>query len=615
MNFYKGILGILLAVTIIFIGSVYAQDTKIQPILRVDANRDGKLSAEDDKDKNKWTTQRGAIFLPNLDDDQSRCPQKGADGKTLPDDELPKCNDATDGVVNGLNDLADLAPLSIEPVKNISNQAKATLIIDKASQPYVQIFVNRGGKMVPLGKNGSLNNIEIRRGVKLAIEGSDIVRNPKIWSGFVNLTLRVSDGEKVGVDQTQIRVSPLVLQNSLMKVQQVIVSKNTDSNENTYDLGEKEFRHDLRAGLDKAGIHSPFFEVPMGDKDIWAQDVFQPAYVSMPSVGGKEHHININIRSSSVNLNGWNKKYPLREGGQSVFTTLRGPNVGGIQQYDPKRVKDPNQFVNGTFDSGGNIDVIPPYKWAGRNYSIGRMLYGAHGEFAPDKSFTQMLEAQGYQRPIQIDTSWLAVGHVDEFMTFLPAKNTRGWVVVVADPLLGQSLLQKMVKEGKGNLPLIQGVKPEQTEDPNVTVAQALQKKSLLRGTQIAASGIDKALQVLRKETGITEKEIIRLPALFNEIQAPKDYPRKNLTYNYLPGISNGFSTGNGFYLAPQQHGPQDQGKDVFEKFVEKELEKIGNRVIWIEDWNYGTVGGDVHCLTNPKYDLSGTKPWWNEHH
>lgn len=140
MNFYKGILGILLAVTIISIGSVYAQGTKIQPILRVDTDRDGKLSAEDDKDKNKWTTQRGAIFLPNLDDDQSRCPQKGADGKTLPDDELPKCNDATDGVVNGLNDLADLAPLSIEPVKNISNQAKATLTIDKVSQPYMCRF-------------------------------------------------------------------------------------------------------------------------------------------------------------------------------------------------------------------------------------------------------------------------------------------------------------------------------------------------------------------------------------------------------------------------------------------------------------------------------------------
>ena len=49
-------------------------------LLRADTDRDGRLSPADDDRRGSWTDGRGAIMLPNLDDDASRCPAAGRVG-------------------------------------------------------------------------------------------------------------------------------------------------------------------------------------------------------------------------------------------------------------------------------------------------------------------------------------------------------------------------------------------------------------------------------------------------------------------------------------------------------------------------------------------------------
>jgi protein-arginine deiminase len=262
----------------------------------------------------------------------------------------------------------------------------------------------------------------------------------------------------------------------------------------------------------------------------------------------------------------------------------------------------------GSFSSTGNVIVAPPSE----AWPSGRILYGSDGgDAAPDPAFVKLLEAQGDQGPLAIDTSWLGVGHIDEFLSFTAADNDRGWAAVVADPALGTDLLEALVEEGFGDQELVQGVE----SDEGMTVAEALASPELLEGNRIATDGIDAALAVLSEELGLEEDEIVRVPALFTELVV-EGYPRQGIVANHMPAIVNGVETGAGAFLAIRPHGPRvADGDDVFAAAAETNFGAVGSRIAWVEAWHYGhavgTVGGEVHCLTNSIRDQSGTEPWW----
>ncbi|MFI8883591.1 protein-arginine deiminase family protein [Streptomyces sp. NPDC053813] len=601
------------------------------PVIRADTNRDGLITQDDQAGKDTWTRRRGALMLPNVDDDQRRCPTAGPGGARLPDKSLADCNDATDTVVNGPADLADLAPVHITAVPHVRAGTTATVAADPASRKHVRIFAERRGRMVPLRPDDRLTTDELRHGIRLGVEAKDFVRDPQKWAGFTDIVLKVELGGTMTEDRVRLRVAPLVFQHDLMPVQHMMTADHSTSPVEVergkhYDPavqprpvrpGEAAFRRDLRRGLDRAGLPAPLYNYPTGG-DVWMQDLFKAAYASIPAPGGREHRVTVIMRSADVMPGTATPSFPLRDASRSVFPLLRGPGTGVIQQYDPQRVGSDDSLYYGSFSSTGNFGTVPPYTWRGHRYPVGRVIYGGTGgKESPDASFTRMLAAQGYQRPISVDTSWLGVGHIDEFLSFVPARNDRGWVAVVADPDLGRKLLEDLVERGRGGESLVRGIAPEDTEDPRLTVADALRKPSLTQGTEIARKGIDSALRTLREQVGLTERHIVRVPALFDRLDVPAGYPRRDVVANYLPGASNGVSTGTGVYLAPRQHAPERDGRDVFERAAEKALSGTGTRIVWVEDWAYshhlGTVGGEVHCATNALRSLSGTRPWWTE--
>ena len=88
--------------------------------LRADVNRDGVVDLADpteDENEDIWDSNQGAIFLANIDDDQSACPATGTD------EALASCNDAADGSVNGNDDLLDMAGLLVAPSPQAPNDA------------------------------------------------------------------------------------------------------------------------------------------------------------------------------------------------------------------------------------------------------------------------------------------------------------------------------------------------------------------------------------------------------------------------------------------------------------------------------------------------------------
>jgi protein-arginine deiminase len=70
-----------------------------------------------------------------------------------------------------------------------------------------------------------------------------------------------------------------------------------------------------------------------------------------------------------------------------------------------------------TLDSLGNLETIPPYTYKGRTFPAGRIISGQRPtgpRDAPTKVLRDLLAAQKVQDPLVLDTSFLAVGHVDE---------------------------------------------------------------------------------------------------------------------------------------------------------------------------------------------------------
>ena len=114
------------------------------------------------------------------------------------------------------------------------------------------------------------------------------------------------------------------------------------------------------------------------------------------------------------------------------------PYVGVIKK--PADMTADNQLGQ---DNGGNLLVSPPQPAS--SYPYGRIIYGdssAGGlcHLAP------FLTQQRMQKPIVLESSWLDVGHVDEFLTFVPnygiGRNPDfPYKVLIASPRLAYMLL------------------------------------------------------------------------------------------------------------------------------------------------------------------------------
>ena len=70
----------------------------------------------------------------------------------------------------------------------------------------------------------------------------------------------------------------------------------------------------------------------------------------------------------------------------------------------------------------------------GVEYPFGRIYYGKWAGGGIHQQMADFLESQKVQDPFDVDTSWLCVGHVDEFTSFVPDINSeKGFKMLIAD--------------------------------------------------------------------------------------------------------------------------------------------------------------------------------------
>ncbi|MBX3207316.1 MAG: protein-arginine deiminase [Labilithrix sp.] len=555
------------------VGSVVAD-------LRADTNRDGVISFTDPTDdvgEDVWNADHGAVFLANIDDDQERC------SIDLDDVDLPKCNDAADEIVNGADDALDLARLKTRPWPAAPSDAVGRVTFTAPDK--VRLFKVAGSQFRAIQSGAALSLAEIRSGVELAIEGKDIVRNPAVWNGFVDVTLTVRAEGNTGSDKVRMRVAPVVTFHHALTAEQTWVSRFNAA-------GNVAMRNDLATAAAAAGVPAPRH---INTSDPWTQDFFEPAFMSMPAPNGKQHVIRVNLRSANVESS--DRRNPLRDAGRVVFA-LRGKDVAGIQEYDPQR-----NGAHDTLNSFGNLETVPPYTHAGKSYPMGRVIRGSVPSFFTDKVFTRMMEAQRVQPPIYVDTSWLLVAHIDETISFVKANTRRGWVLLVNDANLARTMLVQQSNAGRGNVPMHVGKFWSSGASARATIDQVLADPDVMSASAEAVFEVNAQLAIIKAETGLTDAEIVRVPFLHMTVDGH--------SVAYQPGMVNGLYIADGHFVAPDPHGPVIGGKDIFKAAMQSALAPVGVTVHFAEDWDtYHRNLGEVHCGTNATRRIPTAK-WW----
>ncbi|MFF3685480.1 protein-arginine deiminase domain-containing protein [Streptomyces sp. NPDC002187] len=600
--------------------------------LRADVNRDGRVDvagATDTADEDTWSAGRGAVLLPNIDDDTKRCPVKGANGRPLSDAKLAACNDAADSKVNGSADAADLARVRSVPMTNLPATASGTLKVVKGGSR-TRVFVKRSTGWTQVTATTRLTAAELRSGVEFGVEGRDVIRDSAVWDGRAVIRLTVASGGRSTSDDVTLRVAPLLTHHHLQKAQQLLVTKVKGKDQ--FARQQQAFVKGLAAEVGSAGIGKPLLTF---DKygDIWAQDFVEPGYVSMTGPDGRRQAIRVMLRSAQAD----------REAGRELFEKLRGNGVGVVQVSG---VRDSEEW---TLNSMGNLETIPPYSYGGRSFPAGRIIMGERKDNGskPARAMRTLLKSQGFQDPLLLDTSWLHVGHVDEFVQFLPADTPRGWKIGIADPEAGLRLLREAKAAGHGRTRMFSVPGARGLPAPKETIDQALASKWLVKDNTMAAQRIKANLEILKRETGVTDAEVVRVPALFTRgtgdeergnrmprltrmgagkaPDAVREYGQQKelarhadgaaagesvMTSAYVPGAVNGIVLGDNRYLAPRQWGPVIGGKDIFTSAVNAAYSGAGMKVSYLDDWyTYHLGAGEVHCGTNTLRDASA--PWW----
>jgi len=571
--------------------------------LRADVNRNGKLELDvpgEDENEETWDAAHGAIFLANIDDDDGRCRSTDSGGRPLPDATLPNCNDATDEVVNGDDDVADLAQLAIKAWPEAPAGTVARLLINEAAADKVRLFRHAGDAYQVIDPALPLALAELTAGLSIALEGKDIVRDAAVWDGFVDVTLQVVVPEqkywKAGTysDTVRLRVAPVLTFHHLLPTETAYasaVSRDPDS---------AAFIAELRAAVTSASPNMRLVTPAVDDQ--WTQDFFETGYASVPGPDGAQHVMRVFFRSANIE-NPFSRNYPMREAGRVVFTTFRGKNVAGVQQIDLTSSEE-TQSLN----SFGNFETIPPHTQGTKQWPLGRVIRGSVRGFAPDQSFVSMTEAQKYQEPsVNIDTSWLLVGHVDETVSFLKASTPRGWILLVNDARLAKTMLEAEVMRGNGAARLFVGkswVDEMGNEPPaETTISRLLANTAVMQASAEAAVKVDEQLAIIKRETGITDAEIVRVPFLHEDVQGT--------SLAHQPGTVNLFVIDDKTLAVPDPHGPVINGKDLFRAQLEDALTPYGYTIRWIDDWNlYHRMAGEVHCGTNAMRAIPSTK-WW----
>ncbi len=390
--------------------------------LDVDTDRDGEVDdVDDEEDEEKWSKTRGAIYMVNFDDDDGNGIPDGGKfiGKFIVKDGMTE--DEESRIIKNEDDAKDISQIVFRTVIDetaASDNRLEVFLRAVGSDPLndlqsVHIFDGTGAGSLEIANNFSgpdASEIEVeiteilKKGdTSFGIEGLRFKFTDESafarFDGEIDLEVVVKrDDKELATDKVKLKVAPFILLPNNRPFKEVWEN-------GTGNLIPNSKHHD---------------EIDPRDKDQWTQDMIEVGYTQAP---GKEKHFVVLrlLHHSVVRVHEWPVK-GLLESGTGVFNLISDPDMENSGDY------------------GGNIEVMPPTK----DWPLGRIVVG--NTISPE--LLKFFQDQEVQMPLDIDnfdTSWLAVGHVDEMISFVGDGDS--WSVVAADTALALSLLEPLPED------------------------------------------------------------------------------------------------------------------------------------------------------------------------
>jgi protein-arginine deiminase len=415
---------------------------------------------------------------------------------------------------------------------------------------------------IPVDKSGV---VDLGVGVALP-EGKDSAATA--WPRAFTVEVAGKAGSTVRVP---FRVAPFLIPSSLDPVEELMIVAQAATTESVKALEALS----AKTGL-KLRVHTS-----KPDSDQWMQDTIEPGVFAYPAVGQV-----VQVRAVLTGLRQWFWKASAGLD-REIAGRLRDD---GVVTVVPGAARKGTRWI----DWYGNLEVTPPHTdRGGKRFPYGRVLTGRQKDLGMHPGVLAFLEAQAAQwPPIVVDTSWLLIGHVDEVVNFVPAKTPAGFKVLLPSPMAARRLLDALVAQGLGDLPVFEKSRDETTV---TKLRDGIAVSAENRAIDETVAGIRKQLQ---SELNLAESDFVLLPVLFARRGA------------VIPNAVNGVVV-NGHYLASEPRGPRKDGQDFFEAAIREALAGCDVRVHFIDGWRaYHEWGGEVHCGTNTFRRLRDPV-WW----
>ncbi|XP_044277098.1 protein-arginine deiminase type-2 [Varanus komodoensis] len=401
------------------------------------------------------------------------------------------------------------------------------------------------------------------------------------FNGLVTINVSLLEPVAEGIPQT-----PIFTDTVAFRVAPWIMTPNTLPPVSVFVCSVKDnylFLKEIKNLVDKANCKIHVCSRYMNRSDRWMQDEIEFGYIQAP-------HKGFPVVLDSPRDGGL-RDFPIKE--------ILGPDFGYV-------TREPLFEVVTSLDSFGNLEVSPPVTVRGKEYPLGRILIGSSFPTSAGRRMTKVvrdfLYAQQVQAPVELYSDWLTVGHVDEFVTFVPIPGKKQFRMLMASPSACYKFFRETQKEGHGEAVMFKGYSG--TDTKRVTVNKVLSNEVLLQENQYCQRCIDWNRDILKEELGLQEKDIIDIPALFK-------MDKQGKAMAYFPNMVNMIVLSRDLGV-PKPFGPIIEAECCLEKHVCSLLEPLGLSCTFIDDISsYHKHLGEVHCGTNVQRKPFAFK-WWH---
>ena len=326
------------------------------------------------------------------------------------------------------------------------------------------------------------------------------------------------------------------------------------------------------------------------DNDPWVQDEFEFGYATSPDA-----HLDV------------------------IFDTHRngqGPPGGGLDDFPEDEYEGPDWLIvnwgplnASSLDYGGNFEVSPPVTVDGIHYPYGRVYYGGTPGYEPLTATQRAVEAMEVQKPFMPDSTWLCVGHIDEFTTTIPDPSApKGFRFVISDTRSAWTLLEGL--DPDTSLPQYA---PGGWSGHSIdTIGEIVDDGALRALNNEIQEILDEQKAIFVEELGLDEEDILYMPSLFEEPNGCGSWVAA-----LIPGMANliveSVDDRTTVFLADpfMRSDVSDQSSDPLISHV-RDLFPDSMDLVFLDDWEVYHMGlGEVHCGSNVERETDNA--WWED--